>query len=231
MKKDAVDWQSPFQIVLDSEEHGKSVLILTDVIQFIDVMHKISTKLRSLKEEKREKSVRIIQRRWRTYQAHKHFHQLRQATVTLQSYVRRYLVQKHHARPNPSDRRESILKELETTEESYVTSLQLLIRLYLKPLRSLSQQKKGAGSSMATSIEVIFQHLETLHEIHDAFLFFWKNKRRSPGQLLLEFIQGGQLEVYDAYCRNYEKSRTELERCMKTKWFSTFIEVSSIEIR
>ncbi|KAI9168444.1 hypothetical protein H9P43_007816 [Blastocladiella emersonii ATCC 22665] len=168
----------PFKVYLESAS-AKALLALDSLVLFVDAVRRVNRRIRIQRREREHDAARSIQSVWRGHCERRTLrHQSRAATL-IQSYARRWLALRQTARLRAaadraqSDRehRERVVNEVVTTEESYVRNLDVLVRVYWRPLRSLFGAVPAAGRNAITaaSIEMIFGNVEAIYERHAAF--------------------------------------------------------------
>ncbi|ORZ40097.1 hypothetical protein BCR44DRAFT_1482613 [Catenaria anguillulae PL171] len=171
-KTDLSQLAPPYRVFLENDQN-KALLLLDSLTLFIDAVRKINRRIRANQiESHHERSVAAT-----VIQAHRQFLALRQAAVTIQRYSRGRLARKsakvHRAesrkRREHQEHRERVIHELVSTEESYVRNLDVLVRVYWRPLRSLFGSR-SLGGITAASVELIFGNIDAIFEKHGEFL-------------------------------------------------------------
>ncbi|EGG20917.1 pleckstrin domain-containing protein [Cavenderia fasciculata] len=145
-----------------------------------------------------------------------------QKIIKVQSFVRRYLVQKRFKRLKT---KRLAVNELFETEITYVQHLTNLIRIFVNPLKQKIQS--GEIQMSVTEVERIFSTLNTivmsnsifLKQTEDIFKHF--NRWSVIGSRMLEQLP--LFECYIDYIVNYEYSHQALKRAMTIPSFSQFV--------
>jgi hypothetical protein len=114
----------------------------------------------------------------------KSFLKLRNKTIRIQLWVRsnnakalrKKLKLEKLKREANSEHKDRVVHEIVTTEESYVRNLDVLVRVYMRPLRSLflgrggiNENHGGKGPVTNASIVTIFGNVEDIYEKHALF--------------------------------------------------------------
>eukprot|EP01132_Coremiostelium_polycephalum_P000669 gene669-828_t len=112
------------------------------------------------------------------------------------------------------NRRARIVKEIFTTEQTYVTSLGVAIEAFLIPIRSKNMIS-------ADDINGIFSNIEVLHQFNQSFLEKIESKvnnwsiNQSVGDVFSEL--DGLVDIYSVYINNYNNVLKIIEECKKDK--------------
>ncbi|KAI9217081.1 Dbl homology domain-containing protein [Blastocladiella britannica] len=201
-----------------------------------------------------------IQCAWRGVQCRRHLSLRSRATITFQRYARGYLARKASARRRAegerraydAEQRARVIEELLETEASYVRNLDVLVRVYWRPLRSLASVKAIGSQITVESIATIFGNVDILHEKHsewydqlakclgvaqcDSDAIPATNDAEGPqakrgscstlGEVFLEMLPW--LDEYVPFCVNYPLSKAELDRCLKVPSFESYLSVRAI---
>jgi hypothetical protein len=111
-----------------------------------------------------------IQAAYRGYREHKAFKQDLRNVILVQSLWRRHLAEQHtkllRVRQKLQEKRQQVVLELYQTEESYVSHLDTVLSVYMKPLRAL---EKKAGVTLE-KVQQIFGNIEEIAARHKIFL-------------------------------------------------------------
>eukprot|EP01102_Stenamoeba_stenopodia_P004102 TRINITY_DN1427_c0_g1_i3.p1 TRINITY_DN1427_c0_g1~~TRINITY_DN1427_c0_g1_i3.p1 ORF type:complete len:634 (-),score=150.70 TRINITY_DN1427_c0_g1_i3:88-1989(-) len=123
-------------------------------------------------------------------------------------------------------KRTLIVQEIIATEESYVNSLSVLIRLFLVPLRETAQTNPIVN---ATTIKTIFSEIEVIFNVNRLLLSDLKSRMSnwSPSQIISDvFLQMLDfLKTYQAYVNNFNAALDCINKeCETNSAFVTFIE-------
>eukprot|EP01101_Sappina_pedata_P002276 TRINITY_DN12522_c0_g1_i1.p1 TRINITY_DN12522_c0_g1~~TRINITY_DN12522_c0_g1_i1.p1 ORF type:complete len:812 (-),score=303.15 TRINITY_DN12522_c0_g1_i1:14-2449(-) len=121
--------------------------------------------------------------------------------------------------------REHVGKEILSTEQVYVKSLQTCIKVYLKPLEEEATKTKALLSR--DDIKVIFSDLETIEGVNKNLLadleeriLKW-NTRTCLGDVFLKFVRF--LKVYTGYLQNYNSSMDRINTLCKNVKFANLL--------
>ncbi|PRP77236.1 hypothetical protein PROFUN_13619, partial [Planoprotostelium fungivorum] len=148
--------------------------------------------------------------------------------VLVQSLWRRRKACQHIAQLHKVySRRKKIANEILTTEQSYVGSLQLLVEVYVNPLR-----KKSPSILSPEDINLIFSTISELAELHEVLLTRLQQRmenwypRQRIGQLFCDKEFLFKLKMYcSQYVSNYQQSLAALVRLEgENENFSNFLE-------
>eukprot|EP01100_Stratorugosa_tubuloviscum_P000667 TRINITY_DN1148_c0_g1_i1.p1 TRINITY_DN1148_c0_g1~~TRINITY_DN1148_c0_g1_i1.p1 ORF type:complete len:886 (-),score=402.98 TRINITY_DN1148_c0_g1_i1:64-2721(-) len=124
--------------------------------------------------------------------------------------------------------RDRVIKELWSTEKTYVTNLQVLIRLL-----SLLKGKKHANTFSEEERKKIFQNIELISPLNESFitelteiLSKW-GRTKAVGDLLQRWLKF--FKIYTDYCNNYEQAIACLQKIEKRKDVSSFLKACDTE--
>ncbi|KAJ3361209.1 hypothetical protein GGF32_007639 [Allomyces javanicus] len=165
----------PYRVLFESAQ-GSTIILLDSLVLFVDAIRKINRKLRIRKRIREDAAALKIQRAWRTHVVCTRYLRQRRAALHLQSWYRRHrlrhalLAHVAHLQRALSrrDQRARIINEMVTTEESYIQNLDVLVRVCLRPLRSLFRSMPGVPIT-AHHIDVIFGNVEAILDRHTEF--------------------------------------------------------------
>ncbi|KAL7754417.1 hypothetical protein RI367_000398 [Sorochytrium milnesiophthora] len=192
-------------------------------------------------QDTKEHAATLIQTQWRRHSQQEKYAVFRHAVVCLQSHFRRRQAKKlydklklDYKKLAVKDHRNRVVYEIAATEESYVEQLDILIRVYLRPLRSLFHETHR--SLPRAQIDRIFGNVEEIHARHEDFLSklkvvtdVWDESGGCLGELFLSMSQW--LNVYIPYCNNWDVAKEVLAKSRKVSLFSEFLEsVRSLRI-
>ena len=135
--------------------------------------------------------------------------------------------------------RTRVVMELHATEMNYVSQLDMLVRLFVRPLKALAEnpntQPSGAGSKPGFTIEqvlAIFGNVEEILEHHRKFLDRlsqlveqWEDNTCLGALVGLELCDW-LVSVYSPYCNAFDDAKALLAKCMKIPAFQQFIELA-----
>ncbi|KAL6062833.1 putative Cell division control protein CDC24 [Balamuthia mandrillaris] len=136
----------------------------------------------------------------------------------------------HHAKLDKEKlnrTRNEIAREIVTTEESYVQSLDLAINVFFEPLlHSLSNDRSPILSE--SEVTAIFSTIKDIFALHSSFLSKlnerysdWTEKTKLADIFL---AQVDSFKVYTSYVNNYDLSIKTLVECQKRKKVIRFLE-------
>ncbi|KAL0480372.1 Ras-specific guanine nucleotide-releasing factor [Acrasis kona] len=114
--------------------------------------------------------------------------------------------------------RNNLIKEIETTERTYVECLLLVRNLYLIPLQSVKTDKERFGITNA-ELQILFINLEQLLRLHQIFFFNLKEEMGNWPVIQIGevFLQQAPLFLfYITYINQFQKS-TDLLREIKNR--------------
>eukprot|EP00026_Physarum_polycephalum_P000728 Phypoly_transcript_00729.p1 GENE.Phypoly_transcript_00729~~Phypoly_transcript_00729.p1 ORF type:complete len:1185 (+),score=285.31 Phypoly_transcript_00729:47-3601(+) len=117
-------------------------------------------------------------------------------------------------------RRNEIAKEILNTEKKYVQNLDVLVELFLEPLKKMLTPQQIR--QIFSNIEVIRGYNKTLLTRLDARMQVWYSKGQCLGDIFVEVTEF--LKVYTTYVNNYNTSIAIMTECMENPKFSAFIE-------
>ncbi|KNE68309.1 hypothetical protein AMAG_12976 [Allomyces macrogynus ATCC 38327] len=165
----------PYRVLFESAQ-GSTIILLDSLVLFVDAIRKINRKLRIRKRIREDAAAVKIQRAWRTHVVCTRYLRHRRAALRIQSWYRRHrlrhalLAHVAHLQRALSrrDQRARIINEMVTTEESYIQNLDVLVRVCLRPLRSLFRSMPGVPIT-AHHIDVIFGNVEAILDRHTDF--------------------------------------------------------------
>ncbi|SAL96547.1 hypothetical protein [Absidia glauca] len=130
--------------------------------------------------------------------------------------------------------RESYVNQLVTSEQAYLKSLDLVVSVFLTPLKKDSKQTSfnflGSRKLVCTERELkwLFGNFETIVEIHRTILASLEQRMHiwGPTQFLSDVLQSWfpMLDAYHAYLSNYAIAMTTYERLTKYQPFKKFID-------
>ncbi|OBZ82583.1 FYVE, RhoGEF and PH domain-containing protein 4 [Choanephora cucurbitarum] len=130
--------------------------------------------------------------------------------------------------------RETLIESLLTSEQAYVESLELVMRLFLTPLRKDTNHSSfsflGMKKMVCTEREFrwLFGNFEDLVQMHRSILSSLEERLRiwGPTQILSDVFQSWfpQLECYRIYLDNYDIALTTYERLTRYPPFKKFID-------
>eukprot|EP00158_Paraphelidium_tribonemae_P005260 Partr_v1_DN27249_c0_g1_i1_m39152 putative FYVE, RhoGEF and PH domain containing len=217
--------------------HRKSVTIgrrqlhkrpsLSQIVHTIVVVRRI---LRVCREKAKNKAAQKIQARYRAHRQRKQYRNLRQAVIKIQSRQRMrmakvafelMIMQGKIGKLHPS--RTRIITEIYTTEENYVEQLEAVCKIYLKPLKSLTE-KAGITSEQ---VNIIFCNIDEILEYHKEFLAELKpivadwNETSKISPSFMKMTQW--LTIYTKYCNNFDDAKIMLSKCHKNPQFMAFL--------
>ncbi|KAI9137805.1 hypothetical protein BKA69DRAFT_1041427 [Paraphysoderma sedebokerense] len=203
--------------------------------------------LKSISSDPKERAASKIQAWWRMIQTRDNFDVTRQRIVVIQSLVRRFIARRRlrmlKSNQSDLDQRTSIAMEILETEASYVSNLDVLIRIFLKPLRSLfstahlraepvtTEDVDGKKKNDGEIISLICTHIEAIYAHHVPFLEElqrimgnnkWEVSKTVIGDAIIKFSEG--LDCYVPYCQNYEENQRILKKLEKIPLFQDFME-------
>ncbi|KAJ3450088.1 faciogenital dysplasia protein [Anaeramoeba flamelloides] len=143
-----------------------------------------------------------------------------QEYILIQTQLRRYLsLLRSDKLYNQKINRDEAVRELITTEETYVSRLRTLVEVFKKPLVEATRVKAVLKLS---EIDSIFLNVEEIYIAHQTDLLKkiskrWENWRHGQkiGDVFEEISKF--LSLYGVYCGNYEDSFKELERLRKKR--------------
>ncbi|ORZ08594.1 Dbl homology domain-containing protein [Absidia repens] len=131
-------------------------------------------------------------------------------------------------------KREAFVNQLITSEQAYIQSLELVVNVFLKPLKKDSKQTSfnflGSRKLVCTEREIkwLFGNFETIVQIHRTILTSLEQRLRiwGPAQIISDVFQSWfpLLEVYHGYLSNYDVAMTTYERLTKYQPFKKFID-------
>ena len=105
----------------------------------------------------------------------------------------------------PFEKRDYCVKELVETEKNYIDALNMIVKHFVRPLKSVIQQKDR---------HIIFLHIKELAEIHRTFHseLFKSCTSASPSKLSSCFISAKQkFVIYGSYCANLPRAQGLLD--------------------
>ncbi|KAF8338004.1 uncharacterized protein EI90DRAFT_3041285 [Cantharellus anzutake] len=118
-------------------------------------------------------------------------------------------------------KRTEIVKEIVKTERTYVSQLQELIDIYVKPSTEYITSAFGTQSNKETVIptterRIVFNGLESLYQFHkDAFLPAprWRDILWRRGQIAMVFVsQAAFMRLYQTYINNFDNAVARLRK-------------------
>jgi guanine nucleotide exchange factor VAV len=111
----------------------------------------------------------------------------------------------------PIEKRDYCVKELVETEKNYIDALNMIVKHFVRPLKSVMPQKER---------HIIFLHIKELAEIHRTFhgeLFKSCSSAASPSRLSSCFICWKQkFVIYGSYCANLPRAQSQLDDLCRT---------------
>jgi len=131
--------------------------------------------------------------------------------------------------------RKNVVKEILSTEETYVKDLENVMRFYYNPLKALFPEtelaspltkKPASPTSLVTFFDIssIFSNLPEICEKHQPFLAKLRvvadnyDEKALIGPLFIEMSQW--LDIYVKFCNNYDETSAIIERCKKNEIFN-----------
>ncbi|ORZ20235.1 Dbl homology domain-containing protein [Absidia repens] len=131
-------------------------------------------------------------------------------------------------------KRESFVNQLITSEQAYLKSLELVVSIFLNPLKKDSKQSSfnflGSRKLVCTERELkwLFGNFETIVQTHRSILASLEQRLRiwGPAQIISDVFMSWfpSLEAYHGYLSNYAVAMTTYERLMKYQPFKKFID-------
>ncbi|KNC46662.1 uncharacterized protein AMSG_03099 [Thecamonas trahens ATCC 50062] len=125
-------------------------------------------------------------------------------------------------------RRTKIAHELLETEVTYVSSLNALIEVYVKPLR-FNAQTSPNPIARAESLDAIFSNVELIARTNETLadslrerMAEWDPMTTCLGDALKRMAPF--LKLYTQYCKNYDNSLKAVAQCSQSKQFTAFLE-------
>lgn len=120
--------------------------------------------------------------------------------------------------------RELVIREIYTSEYSYVNQLNITVDVY---------EKLGRGTFTAEEMKIIFSNIDVIREFNTSLLQklhkaldSWSPQHTSSlpiAQIFLEIHPF--LKLYHVYCDNYEQALKKLEETKKRKEIGLFLKV------
>lgn len=110
----------------------------------------------------------------------------------------------------PFEKRDYCVKELVETEKNYIDALNMIVKHFVRPLKSVIQQKDR---------HIIFLHVKELAEIHRSFHgeLFKSCTSASPSRLSNCFISWKQkFVIYGSYCANLPRAQALLDEVCRS---------------
>ena len=116
----------------------------------------------------------------------------------------------------PSSSRVRVACELADTERTYVSSLRVLVRLFIEPLSSAaSADKRAKGPLSAEQVSVLFSNAKLIFSLNDSFhhslsarLVEWLSQHEAAhkvGDVLAQFAP--YFKLYSQYCSTFDASQ------------------------
>jgi len=125
-------------------------------------------------------------------------------------------------------KRNKCVKELLSTEKSYVRGLEVLVKIYLEPLQWNAKNSPTPFLNI-DKVTQIFCNLLEIYNINKILckeieerVVDWNGTDSKLGDIFIKY--GPFLKLYIAYCNTYEKSSQILAEAMKNPKFEQFIE-------
>eukprot|EP00026_Physarum_polycephalum_P000683 Phypoly_transcript_00684.p1 GENE.Phypoly_transcript_00684~~Phypoly_transcript_00684.p1 ORF type:complete len:608 (+),score=96.31 Phypoly_transcript_00684:2275-4098(+) len=149
-----------------------------------------------------------------------------QQVIKAQAHVRGYLARRDYVKLGKKKaHRASVVKEIVSTEQSYVKSLETMIDVYLVPLRD-DPKKFGISKE---EVQIMFANIETIVNLHKEMVKVleervnsWNNTKKI-GDIFINFAPF--LKMLNGYCSNYDAAITTLTQVRQDrKTFSLFLE-------
>mmetsp|Transcript_11239 Transcript_11239/g.45709 ORF Transcript_11239/g.45709 Transcript_11239/m.45709 type:complete len:517 (+) Transcript_11239:76-1626(+) len=125
----------------------------------------------------------------------------------------------------PETQRDKTIKELYTSEQTYVSNLKLMMDGYITPLK----YPKKHGIINAKVASGIFSNIESIYTFHQVFMNDIENRVKNWGsqQLVGDIFLSlaPYLKLYTQYCSNYDYSMNLVQMQKKTNGaFSAFLQ-------
>ncbi|KAL1926986.1 hypothetical protein VTP01DRAFT_5316 [Rhizomucor pusillus] len=130
--------------------------------------------------------------------------------------------------------RESIIQQLHASEQAYLESLNLIMGVFLQPLRKDAKQSAfsflGMKKMVCTEREIrwLFGNFDEIHQVHKEILDSLERRLRiwGPTQIMSDVFQTWfpSLSVYKSYLDNYAVAVTTYERLTRYQPFKKFID-------
>eukprot|EP01087_Luapelamoeba_hula_P012463 TRINITY_DN3478_c1_g1_i2.p1 TRINITY_DN3478_c1_g1~~TRINITY_DN3478_c1_g1_i2.p1 ORF type:complete len:1001 (+),score=253.52 TRINITY_DN3478_c1_g1_i2:285-3287(+) len=126
-----------------------------------------------------------------------------------------------------------VAHEIYATEKSYVAKLQLVIKLFIKPLEKAASDVTYDAILDKNKIYHIFYNIKTLCSEHEQFLALLKQRlydreefgRKNVSDLFTESMDKLLSQLYFPYVNNFNKAMAVLNKCKKKRpTFAEFIE-------
>lgn len=123
-----------------------------------------------------------------------------------------------------TDERSKVTWELFTTELAYTRSLEIIVNLFLEPLRSPASPYYGVMSD--DEIRDIFPVIDELFKLHNQLVqdiddCLQENSKQLVGGVFLRYAPF--LKMYSQYCTGYSKSNETLKKSLKRLPVSDFL--------
>jgi hypothetical protein len=113
-----------------------------------------------------------------------------------------------------------------TTEKTYVENLNLIVDLYLKPLRAKSQEQNPFIT--AAQVKAIFLEIEVIVKMHQVLyaelsnrFSKWSATSTKIGDYFLKMIE--TFKLYIGFVTNFDRALSILEECKKNPSFSEYM--------
>lgn len=173
----------------------------------------------------------VIQNAFRAYTTRLRFQHTIHSIILVQKYWRRYQclglldeMREEKRLAKLHDHRTRVMLELYATEESYVSNLDVMINVYVKPLRALEKRIGVSGDQVSlifSNVEdIAMKHRDVLAELKVA-MDGWTDSY----ELSSVFIKMSEwLPIYITYCNNFDLAKQALHKCSKLPGFQAFIE-------
>lgn len=127
-----------------------------------------------------------------------------------------------------SEKRESVVREIVTTERNYIRILQAVLDLYQGPLEAKARAKKKWITE--DQVKAIFYQIKVIHGLNSTLLQeleertderTW-NENSAIGDIFVRM--SSFLRVYASYNANYAKALLTIKQCKQQKKFNEFLE-------
>eukprot|EP01137_Pigoraptor_chileana_P000217 Opistho-2@36016 len=117
------------------------------------------------------------------------------------------------------DRRTNLAMELLKTEETYADGLNVIIEVFLTPLKEAAAYERPVAS--LKEIRAIFSEIEPIHTISSHLVGELRNRlaRWGPCTCLSDVFSRGimnYLKLYSVYVNNYEEALNVLDKCRRS---------------
>lgn len=175
----------------------------------LEMMEELTKELYSLRATQESQSTEHIEQE--------------KAAIVLQSYIRRHNTQHEY---HGMKHRHNIVKEIVSTEESYIHSLEILLKVWMHPLVAESQKPNGFINpdeieTIFSSVEEIYASNRILSSVLAQQLWYW-NKDACIGNIFIDRL--ASFTSYIDYVTNYSTSISALkEYAAEREEFAEFL--------